>query len=340
MRFAWYIVVGTVTAACAGPPPESPSSRDLAVEAETTSQRIAVWIDTDPSIRPGGYEVDDGFALIQAFRSAELDVRGVSLVFGNAPLDLEIPIGQEIVRRFGPTGLGVYAGAAGPEELGEATDASAALAEALRREPLTILVLGTGTNIGTVLMRHPDLADRMVELIAVAGRRPGQRFVTGEMTNSPFCDCNFDKDPESFQVMLDAGVSLTLTPWEISSHVWLRGEDLDRLEQGPAAARWLVPPARYWLGVWTSRFGVEGFNPFDTLAVGYLTSPGLITCDMLSAEIQSLPDDQAAMTGRAEVPDKPYLLASRDLDADDHVRYCHTPADSFVGDLMQRLLSE
>ena len=205
MRFAWYIVVGTVTAACAGPAPESPSSRDLAVEAETTSQRIAVWIDTDPSIRPGGYEVDDGFALIQAFRSAELDVRGVSLVFGNAPLDLEIPIGQEIVRRFGPTGLGVYAGAAGPEELGEATDASAALAEALQREPLTVLVLGPGTNIGTVLMRHPELADRLVELIAVAGRRPGQRFVTGEMTNSPFCDCNFDKDPGSFQVMLDAG---------------------------------------------------------------------------------------------------------------------------------------
>ena len=144
------------------------------------------------------------------------------------------------------------------------------------------------------------------------------------MTNSPFCDCNFDKDPESFQVMLDAGVSLTLTPWEISSHVWLRGEDLDRLEQGPAAARWLVPAARDWLGVWTSRFGVEGFNPFDTLAVGYLTSPGLITCDMLSAEIQSLPDDQAAMTGRADVPDKPYLLASRDLDANDRVRYCHS----------------
>ena len=189
-------------------------------------------------------------------------------------------------------------------------------------------------------MWHPELADRMVELLAVAGRRPGQSFVRGEMTNSPFCDCNFDKDPESFQVMLDAGVPLTLTPWEISSHVWLRGEDLDRLEQGAAAARWLVPAARDWLGVWTTRFGVEGFNPFDTLAVGYLTSPDLITCDTLPAEIQLLPDDQAVVAGREELPNKPYLLASRDLDAEDRVRYCHTPADSFVGNLMQRLLSE
>ena len=93
VRVAWYIVVVAVTAACAGPPPESPGSRDVLVEVEATSPGRAVCIDTDPLIRPGGYEVDDGFALIQAFRSAEFDVRGVSLVFGNAPLDLEIPIG-------------------------------------------------------------------------------------------------------------------------------------------------------------------------------------------------------------------------------------------------------
>ena len=40
--------------------------------------RTVVWIDTDPSVEPGGHEVDDGFALIQAFHSAELIIRGIS----------------------------------------------------------------------------------------------------------------------------------------------------------------------------------------------------------------------------------------------------------------------
>ena len=201
-------------------------------------------------------------------------------------------------------------------------------------------MLGPGTNIGTVLRRHPELADRMVELIAVAGRRPGQSFVTGDRARTPFCDCNFDKDPESFQLILDAGVPLTLAPWEISSDVWLRAVDLDRLEEGPAAAQWLVPPARDWLKVWDERFGVDGFNPFDTLAVGYLTTPELVSCETIPAEIRSLPDDRAVSAEGADLPNKPYLLASDDVDSSHRVKYCYTASDGFSADLMDRLLKE
>src|SRR5450759_180792 len=42
-----------------------------------------VWIDTDPSVAVGGHEVDDGFALIQAFHSKEIAIRGISVVFGS-----------------------------------------------------------------------------------------------------------------------------------------------------------------------------------------------------------------------------------------------------------------
>ena len=40
----------------------------------------SVWIDTDPSMQRGAHEVDDGFALLQAFHSPELRIRGVSIV--------------------------------------------------------------------------------------------------------------------------------------------------------------------------------------------------------------------------------------------------------------------
>lgn len=303
------------------------------------SQARPVWIDTDPSIRPGGHEVDDGLALIQAFHSPELSIRGVSLVFGNAPLDIEIPIGREIVDRYGPVGLKVSVGAAGREELGAVTEASLALANALRAEPLTILALGPGTNVGTVLLEHPELADRIVEVVAVAGRRPGQSFVTGGRTDTPHCDCNFDKDTESFRVILEAGVPLTLAPWEISSKVWLREPELDRLERGGAGAQHLVASARDWLALWSERYGVDGFNPFDTLAVGYLTTSETIVCDTLPVEIVEGPDDRAVAAGQDPLPSKPYLVVNVESDSPYRTTYCHTPTAEFTDDLMERLLA-
>ena len=54
--------------------------------AQAAPPKVAVWIDTDPAIGEKERDVDDGLALVQAFRSPELEIRGVSVVFGNAPL--------------------------------------------------------------------------------------------------------------------------------------------------------------------------------------------------------------------------------------------------------------
>jgi len=66
--------------------------------AQAAPSRVAVWIDTDPAIGEKERDVDDGLALVQAVRSHELDIRGVSVVFGNAPLDRGLPIARRIVR--------------------------------------------------------------------------------------------------------------------------------------------------------------------------------------------------------------------------------------------------
>src|SRR5438046_2449945 len=112
---------------------------------------IPVWIDTDPAIGEPERDVDDGLALVQAFHSPELQIRGVSVVFGNAPLDRGFPIAQRLVSRYGPPRLKVFRGAANAIDLSKETDASRALAAALRAGPLAILALGPVTNVATVL---------------------------------------------------------------------------------------------------------------------------------------------------------------------------------------------
>jgi pyrimidine-specific ribonucleoside hydrolase len=294
---------------------------------------IAVWMDVDPAVLRGGHEPDDGLALLQAFHSDEIEVRGVSVVFGNSPLETGHPIAREIARRFGPAALPVHAGASSAADLGQETEASRALADALRRERLTILALGPVTNVATVLKNHPELVNRVHQIVAVAGRRPGQKFVLGK-GGTPLMDFNFELDPEGFQVLLDSGVRLALAPFEISSKAPLSEEDVEKFATVPEIADFYLEPLRDYLEWYEDRFGIRSIYPFDTLAVAYLTSLDWIDCDELPIAIEVLTDDV-----RPERT-KPYLLASKELRSPHRAAYCHTASDEFIPDLMKRMLDE
>lgn len=314
-----------------------------AVRAHSAGAIVAapqpVWIDTDPAVGEKDRDVDDGLALVQAFHSPELVIRGVSVVFGNAPLAAAVPIARALVEQLGPKGLAVYAGAAAAKDRGVPTPASEALAAALSREPLSILLLGPATNLATVLLTRPALAARIRVVVAVAGRRPGQRFTTGTFNPRGHRDFNFEQDPEAFAVLLAQRVPLVLTPFEISSQVWLTAADLTGLAGGGAAGRYLAGPARSWLHLWQQVFQVDGFNPFDTLAVGYLTHPRWFACTMLTAGIERHPDDATdpRMQG-SRMPDKPYLLVRAPASPQSAtVQYCSSVHHDFKPELLRRL---
>lgn len=300
-----------------------------------------VWIDTDPSVGVPDRDVDDGLALLQALRSPELSVVGVSTVFGNAPLDQADPIGRALVDGWAPD-VPVHTGAAGPGFT--PTPASEALADALRAGPLTVLALGPATNVATALATHPELQPNLLEVVAVMGRLPGQRFTTGTTNPRAHRDFNFEQDPDAVAFLLDHGVMLTLAGFELSRTVWVGAGDIADWAQGPNAAP-LTEPAMQWLALWQRVFGVDGFNPFDTLAVGALTSPSLMTCAPRSARIEVGPDDrtEAAMQGD-DVVTKPYLVV-RDTYVFDGQRppatviWCHdVQPRAFLDDLRHRLL--
>jgi len=294
---------------------------------------IPVWIDTDPSVARGGHEVDDGFALVQAFHSPALSVRGVSVVFGNAPLNEGLPIAERLVRDFGPHGLLVYRGASSSASLGSETEASRAMAAALRREKLTILMLGPATNVATVLRNHPELAQRIVSIVAVAGRRPNQRFSTAPSVQ-PFRDFNFELDAEGFQVLLSSGVPLILAPWEISSKVWLRQPDLTALRASNPSLGWVLDASMDWLDFWRKNLAADGFNPFDTLAVGWAISPQGFVCERLPVMIRRQPDDTVP---KDNAPLKPYLIADKSLVAKTSALYCFAPPPFFAVSLLRLL---
>jgi pyrimidine-specific ribonucleoside hydrolase len=305
-------------------------SKDAAAE-------IDVWLDVDTSIGLPQGEVDDGLALIQAFHSSELQIRGVSVVFGNTSLEKAVPIAREIVGRFGPPGLAVHSGAASAEDFGQETDAARAMAAALGERRMTILALGPVTNVGTLVKSRPELQERIEAIVMVAARRPGQRFQTGT-AREPHRDFNFELDPAAMAAILDTKIPLVFAPWEVSSKVWITREDLDSLAARGGSGAYLAEACRSWLAMWKERFGVDGFNPFDTLAVGWVARPDLIESTPVGVWIEQAPDDRAPPGQEPAM--KPYLLVDssrRDLR---QARYCHTPNERFKRLLIQALGSQ
>ena len=240
-----------------------------------------VWIDTDPSIGVPFHEADDGFALIQAFHSPELRIRGISTTYGNAGLATTTRIAREMAGRFGgPAGVTeatVFAGAASASELGKPTAATEALRAALEERPLTYLALAPLTNLATLLTLHPEAAERIERVIFVGGRSPGVRFRAGRWNPYEFTDGNFHKDHASAAALLASRVPLTLVPVELTLKWLLTPVELKRIgREGGAAGRYLATKARLWMRLWRLCFGVKGGVVFDCFAILAATHPQLL----------------------------------------------------------------
>ncbi len=336
-RVACVALVLLVSTACTGSPSTPGSDEDDvgAGQPSGDSTALPIWLDVDPAIGLPSSEVDDGVMMIQAFNSPEVEIRGVSVVFGNTTFDQALPIARDVVERFGPEGLRVFGGAASSDALGKETAATRALAEALAVERLTILAVGPVTNVGSLLMLHPELEAQIERIVVVAGRRIGQSFLTGS-AETPFRDFNFELDPAAMQVLLDSAVPLVMAPWEVSSHVWIRSTDLDRLAESSAAGAWLSESCRTWLARWQETMGVDGFNPFDTLALGWVTHPELMSSLDVGVWIAEDEDDTAPGSGQA----KPYLYVDPDRSDQRQAVYIYLPDPAFNELLVERLAGD
>ncbi|HUP25559.1 MAG TPA: nucleoside hydrolase [Thermoanaerobaculia bacterium] len=321
-----------ILGACGAEEPER-QAPELQASVTEPAPPIPVWLDVDPAIGIENGEVDDGLAMIQAFHSPEIAVRGVSVVYGNTTFENAVPIARELVERFGAPGLGVFPGAADAAQLGVETEAVRALASALERERLTVLALGPVTNVGSLLRLRPELAERIDRVVVVAGRRIGQSFRVPGGTHTPFRDFNFELDPVAMQVILESSVPLELAPWEVSSHVWLRAEDMAALAERSDSGRFVAERTASWLARWKQNLDADGFNPFDTLAVGWVTHPTMIEWSEVAVWIEEGEDDVSPGSGAR----KPYLLVDPERDGGRRARYAHRPMSEFQALLVDRL---
>jgi inosine-uridine nucleoside N-ribohydrolase len=286
--------------------------------------RRRVWIDTDPALTAGNGEVDDAFALFQALRSPELDVIGVSAVFGNCALSHAYSMALEIVRQAGRTDIPVWSGEG--IEGGRDSEAVTPLVEAINAGPITILALGPFTTIAAALARPEVNRGNIESIIFVGGRRPGQEFRVSAQQQKPFRDANFERDIGATAVVLALGLPLIFAGWEVCAQMWMTETHLDWIAaQGDDGAKWLAASARGWLSIWQQQLGAPGFTPFDTLAAGWLFVPELFTKHKWQATI----DDSGAVA---------QLVCGADVNGAPITYLSSVDNDALRADLLNRLV--
>ncbi len=239
-----------------------------------------VWIDTDLSIGSPIREVDDGYALVLAFHSPEIQIAGLSTSYGNAPLSQTTRVTLDFIKRFGESaGIGrgdVFVGARSARALGERTQASDALAASVRKKRLTYIALGPLTNLATFLRLHPELAGRIERVIFLGGQTPGTTLSFGPTRSFRIHDANVFKDPAAVKIVLDSKIPIVLMPLDTASRLELDRADLRSLKTSGPAGEYLSQRSGIWLWFWTNFVKTKGGPIFDAVAIIPATRPELL----------------------------------------------------------------
>ncbi|HEX4562539.1 MAG TPA: nucleoside hydrolase [Gemmatimonadales bacterium] len=250
---------------------------------------LPVVIDSDPGI-------DDSLALLLALASPELDVRGISVSYGNTVVENAMRNAVEVVRRAGkriPLAMGarrplkralaVALETHGASGLGDAKVPPAGtvidfmkplerlLAE--QPEPITLVTLGPVTSLAVALKRAPDVVrEKVSRHIGMIGNLDARGNTT------PYSEFNAWCDPEALAQVLSAELPTDLVTLDVTREIVLTGKDIGALaEVGEPQAQWLSGALSFYHRFHQQYEGLDGCVVNDVLVIAALIDSSVLT---------------------------------------------------------------
>ena len=251
------------------------------------SSPLPIIIDTDPGI-------DDCLALLLALNSPELDVRAISISYGNTVVENAYRNAVEILRKLKqpvrvPLGIGarrplkrqlqVADDTHGPSGLGYAEVPPAGVILdyvrplerllAAQPEPVTLVTLGPATSLARVLRANPGLVhDKVSRHVAMIGN------IEAAGNQTRFSEFNARCDPEALATVLAAEIPTEMIGLDVTRKLVIRGTEVERLAQHTP---WLHDALRFYVEFHKKQEGLDGAVINDVLAIAYLLQPDVLT---------------------------------------------------------------
>jgi purine nucleosidase len=249
-----------------------------------------------------GTDVDDCLALALALASPELDLIGVTTVYGDVLLRARMALKLLALRGRAdiPVAAGVSApllgkravywegregeGLLGPEDAALAPIAEHAvdfIVRTVMAHPgeVHLLAIGPLTNVALAFLREPRLAHHLAGLTLMGGVVGGAGAL-----HLPWTEHNFRCDPEAAHVVLSAGIPVAIVPLDVTTRVCIRPEDVARIQAAgdPFHAAVAEQVALYPPFIW------RGYTYLhDPLAAAWLANPELLAMTPVRAVIET-----------------------------------------------------
>lgn len=240
-------------------------------------------------IYDGDPGIDDAMAIILAIKSGVLDLKAITTVAGNVPLEkatknalkilnltkrLDIPVAagmpSPLVRELltsgpihGEDGLG---GTKLPLPITEDKCIGAldlTIAKILNRPgEFTVVACGPLTNLAEIYSKLPDFGEKVNDLVIMGGAIN----VPGNV--SPHAEFNIYGDPEAAQIILQSDLPITLVPLDVTMKTILTPDDLEQIyEVRTPVAEFAYNALKYYQNV-PKHKKLGGCPLHDPLAVG------------------------------------------------------------------------
>ncbi len=285
--------------------------------------------------------VDDALALILAFHSPELEVKAITGVNGNVPIERVFENIQKVLSLIQPKhkpsiargadqplkGKPIYAhsvhgkdGLGGAkidrregEEwwqvfLGHAGDLITRIAHQYPNE-ITLIAVGPLTNLALALQRDPEGMKKLRELVIMGGAVRTRGNIT------PHAEFNIFSDPLAAKLVFESGLPITLVPLDVTHQVFLTSRWMEErvTPLNNPFSQFVIEATGY--DRTTHRFrNKETIYLHDPLAVGAVIDPGLVRKERLAIHVET---DEGKDYGKtSEVEEGPKIEVCLEIDAE------------------------
>jgi inosine-uridine nucleoside N-ribohydrolase len=251
-----------------------------------------IIIDTDPG-------VDDSMAIFFALCSPELDVVGLTTIFGNVHTSLATTNALRLLEIAGRPDIPVAKGAddplarpyKGPVPYVHGDDgqgniglpppthsavpmtAAEFIIDRVMAHPGEITLVGPLTNIALALRLEPRIAENVREVVIMGGNA----FCQGNA--SPAAEANILNDAEAADVVFGAAWKVTMVGLDVTHKVHMSSAHLaeyGRIDNAMAQHIHRIVP--HYVSFFEATYHNDGIFVHDSSAVAYVIDPSLFTC--------------------------------------------------------------
>lgn len=226
-------------------------------------------LDFDNTMGVPKCDVDDAMALLYLLGKSDAEIVAITTTYGNNTLDTVHRVTENLLKEIGREDIPLYKGSEQPDKDSEAAEHMARLAREYRGE-LSVLSVGSTTNMHSAYLRDEDFFDHLKEIVLMGGIT--ELLIVGSQQMD---ELNLSVDYRSTLKMLSHAKKVsTMTGNNCLATLFTRKEFLENLS-GSTLGEYILEKTAYWFDYNESDYDLEGFYNWDITSAIYLMRPEL-----------------------------------------------------------------